>query len=210
MWPFKKTGKNTPPSLGMCTIHKFKDKADTFYPFTFTDIAGMDSEDASMKPDDIITTLKGHINDGYTFNPRQPITEDDPKYIKNPELKDRIHCLVGIIPADTFSMMHEVIEKMKAVREKARIPQAVIMTKVDEACPLVKVNLEKIYTSKKIKQKMEELSNSLGVPVSYIYPVKNYHEERVTNAKLDVLILDALQNIVNFASDYVEDQIDHK
>lgn len=35
------------------------------------------------------------------------------------------------------------------------IPQALIMTKVDEACPLVKVDLEKIYTSKKIKQKVQ-------------------------------------------------------
>ncbi len=54
---------------------------------------------------------------------------------------------------------------------------------------------------------MEECSNNLGVPVSYIYPVKNYHEERATNATMDILILDALQHIVNFANDYVEDQV---
>lgn len=54
------------------------------------------------------------------FNPLQPITEDDPKYIRNPELKDRIHCLVGVLPATTFSMMDGEIEQMKAVREKAR------------------------------------------------------------------------------------------
>ncbi|KAL0178036.1 hypothetical protein M9458_026930, partial [Cirrhinus mrigala] len=54
------------------------------------------------------------------FNPLQPIAEDDPKYIKNPGLKDRIHCLVAVLPATTFSMMDHVIDQMKAVREKAR------------------------------------------------------------------------------------------
>ncbi len=54
---------------------------------------------------------------------------------------------------------------------------------------------------------MEECSNSLGVPVSCTYPVKNYHEERATNPKMDILILDALQHIVNFANDYVEDHV---
>ncbi len=39
------------------------------------------------------------------------------------------------------------------------IPQALIMTKVDETCPLVKVDLEKIYTSK--KNKTEGIVHSL-------------------------------------------------
>ncbi len=54
---------------------------------------------------------------------------------------------------------------------------------------------------------MEVCSHRLGVPVSYIFPVKNYFEESATNAAMDLLILDALQNIVNFANDYVEDQV---
>lgn len=55
---------------------------------------------------------------------------------------------------------------------------------------------------------MEECSNRLGVPVSYIYPLKNYHEENTTDTTVDILILDALKNILNFANDYVEDQED--
>ncbi len=54
---------------------------------------------------------------------------------------------------------------------------------------------------------MEVCSQRLGVPVSYIFPVRNYHEESATNATMDILILDALQHIVNFANDYVEDQV---
>ena len=56
------------------------------------------------------------------FNPLRPITEDDPKYKKNPTLKDRIHCLVAVLPADTVSVMdNEKIRQMRVVREKARI-----------------------------------------------------------------------------------------
>lgn len=55
------------------------------------------------------------------FNPAKAITEEDPNYIGNPELKDRIHCLVAVLPANTCSIMDEkVFEQMKVVREKAR------------------------------------------------------------------------------------------
>ncbi|XP_067260158.1 interferon-induced protein 44-like [Chanodichthys erythropterus] len=192
--------------------YKVRNRTGSFFPFTFIDIAGMHSGGIGIKTDDIKKLLKGHIKDGYTFNPVKSITEKDPKYNKNPILKDRIHCLVAVLPASTVSSIDEKkIKQMREVREKARdlgIPQVIVMTKVDEVCPLVKDNLQKIYTSKKIKQKMEECSNSLGVPVSYIYPVKNYHEEHTTNTTVDILILDALKNILNFANDYVEDQED--
>ncbi|KAL7852856.1 hypothetical protein SRHO_G00186410 [Serrasalmus rhombeus] len=103
-----------------------------------------------------------------------------------------------------------MIQKIKKVREKARdfgIPQVTIMTMVDEACPLVKDDLEKIYTSKKIKEKMQECSNKLGVPMNCIYPVKNYHEKITNELNADILILMAVADIISFANDYIEDQI---
>ncbi|XP_056587455.1 interferon-induced protein 44-like [Triplophysa dalaica] len=194
-----------------CKTYKLKKGTlDDFYPFTFTDISGIEAMPGGIQTDDIVKILRGHINDDYTFNPVKSISEEDPKYNRYPTLKDRIHCLVSVLSANNISMMEDnVIKQMKEVRTNAKnlgIPEAVIMTKVDEACPLVKENLEKVYTSKKIKEKMEMCCNRLGVPVSYIFPVKNYHEERTTNSTMDTLILDALQNIVNYANDYVQDQ----
>ncbi|XP_067260427.1 interferon-induced protein 44-like [Chanodichthys erythropterus] len=196
-----------------CKTFKVKnERPGSFFPFAFIDIAGMDKKNG-IQTDDIKKLLNGHINDGYTFNSARPINEEDPKYNNNPFLKDKIHCLVAVLPANTVSMINEeIIWQMREVRKKARdlgIPQVIIMTKVDEVCPLVKDNLKKIYTSKKIKQKMEECSDKVGVPVSCIHPVKNYHEENNTNTTADILILDALKNIVNFANDYVEDQEDN-
>ncbi|TRY81602.1 hypothetical protein DNTS_030999 [Danionella cerebrum] len=183
-------------------------------PFTFTDITGIHEGGTGIQPGDIMKLLKGHISDGYTFNPASTITEEDPRYKRNPELKDKIHCLVAVLPANTLSSIPDkVFRQMSEVRNKARdldIPQVIIMTKVDETCELAEKDLRKVYTSKKIKQKMVECSNKLGVPVECIFPVKNYHEERATNTTADTLLLDALQHIVNFAKDHVEDQADEK
>lgn len=55
------------------------------------------------------------------FNPVKPITEEDPKYNKNPILKDKIHCLVAVLPANTVSGIDEkIIKQLREVREKAR------------------------------------------------------------------------------------------
>ncbi|KAM9454561.1 interferon-induced protein 44-like isoform 1-T6 [Clarias gariepinus] len=192
--------------------HKLKkDRPGSFYPFIFTDIMGLEPEDLNgVHTDDIIKILQGHVKSGYSFNPLKPLNKGDPKYIENTSLKDRVHCLVSVLPADKISIItDEVIQKMRAVREQARglgIPQVVIMSHVDRACPLVKETTNKIYTSRKIKEKMEECSNRLGVPMNCIFPLENYYEQVTNVLHMDILILLAVTNIVRFANDYVEDQ----
>uniref|UniRef100_A0A3B4DUB2 G domain-containing protein n=1 Tax=Pygocentrus nattereri TaxID=42514 RepID=A0A3B4DUB2_PYGNA len=184
-----------------------KDGPGSFYPFVFTDIMGLE-QSMGVCTDDIKNILDGHIKNGYTFNPAGPIEKDNQYYNSSPSLKDRVHCLVSVLPAHKISLTSDkVVSKMKEVRQKARdlgIPQVTIMTMVDEVCPLVKHDLEKIYTSKKIKEKCRD---GLGVPMNCIYPVKNYSEEITNYLHLDVLILVALKDIIMFANDYVEDQI---
>ncbi|XP_034156291.2 interferon-induced protein 44-like [Pangasianodon hypophthalmus] len=194
-------------------IHRLKKGGPgSFYPFVFTDIMGLEEDKSKgVQTKDINKILKGHVKDGYTFNPVKPIDKGDPKYISNPSLKDKVHCLVSVLPADRISLISDdVIQKMRAVREKARdleIPQVVVMSMVDKACPLVNENLRKIYTSKKIKEKMEECSHKLGVPMNCIFPVLNYHEQVTNDTAMDILILMAMTDIIRFANHYVEDQV---
>lgn len=175
-------------------------------PFVFNDIMGLESgASQGADPEDIAKSLEGLLKEGHNFNPTNSANNDDCRNETSPE--DLTYCLVYVIAADKISMMtNEVFKKMRYIREKAsalEIPQAVIMTRVDEECPLVKKSLRKIYTSKKIKEKMQECSNSVGVPVSHIFPVKNYHEEIDTQNDIDVLILRALTQIVQIADDLV-------
>ncbi|KAF4107915.1 hypothetical protein G5714_010674 [Onychostoma macrolepis] len=62
-------------------------------------------------------------------------------------------------------------------------------------------DLKKLYTSKKIKEKMHLCSKIIGVPMNCIFPVKNYHDEIDVDDDVDVLILKAFDQIVNVAND---------
>ncbi|KAI1890304.1 hypothetical protein AGOR_G00152360 [Albula goreensis] len=112
-----------------------------------------------------------------------------------------------IITADQLAIIDDkMIEKQKRIREAATdlwIPQVAVLTKVDEACPLVKKDLRTIYKSRYIKELIERFSYKLGIPVNCIVPVKNYHNELDLNENMDVLLLKALTHIVNFGNDYV-------
>ncbi|XP_053532199.1 interferon-induced protein 44 isoform X3 [Ictalurus punctatus] len=137
--------------------HHIKGKDGSRLPFVFSDVMGLESADGQgVHVQDIITALKGFLEEGYKFNPVTPASQKD--YNKNPKTSDKPFCLVNVIAASTVSLMEQnLIEKMNLIRGVAieyNLPQVIIMTKVDEVCPLVKQDLRKVYTSKKIKEKV--------------------------------------------------------
>ena len=50
---------------------------------------------------------------------------------------------------------------------------------------------------------MVTLHTKLGIPLTNIFPVKNYHEEQDLNDDIDMLILRALRQIIHIANDRV-------
>ncbi|KAG8007047.1 Interferon-induced protein 44, partial [Nibea albiflora] len=185
-----------------------KGSPGTFYPFSFTDIMGIEKDtEKGARVEDIKLAMKGHIKDGYHFNPVSKIAEDDRKYDKSPTLSDRVHVLVCVVSATTTNILSdETVAKMREVRLAARdmgIPQLAILTKIDEACPEVKANIRNAYKSKRLKEKMEELNLALGIPLKSIFLVKSYHSEINTDADMDTLILSALKQIIHFGEDFV-------
>ncbi|KTG04066.1 hypothetical protein cypCar_00043984 [Cyprinus carpio] len=179
-------------------------------PFVFKDIMGLEPDVlAGSQTEDIINALYGHVKDGYKFNQEQALRYNDQQYNCEPNLSDQCFCLVYVIAADTVQFTDDrLIDKLRIIRQRISekgIPQVIVMTKVDEACPQVKNDLRKIYKSKKIKEKMELCSAKVGVPMSQIFPVKNYHNEIDTNDDTDVLILKAVEQIVQIANDRLED-----
>ncbi|XP_076153636.1 interferon-induced protein 44-like isoform X2 [Alosa pseudoharengus] len=184
-------------------IHKIRDDTTTKCLL----LEKRDSEE--VHPEDIIKVLRGQIKFGYKFNPTSSCSDTDPNFVSNPTLSNTIHCLVSVVPADRVTLMEDDdFEKMKLIRQQASemgIPQLIILTKVDLACPEVQKNIKKIYRSKKIKEKMQECSNRLGGHMTDIFPVRNYHEEIDMNPDVNMLLLSALKPILNHANDYVED-----
>ncbi|XP_039466719.1 interferon-induced protein 44-like [Oreochromis aureus] len=178
----------------------------TFYSFAFSDIMGIEKH-RGVKVEDIILAMKGHMKDGYKFNPGSSLSEHDHEYNKDPTLNDKVHVLVSVIDANKVKLLSDdIIKQMRTVRFAARdmgIPQMAILTKIDEACPEVKGNIRNVYKSSHLKEQMETVSVSLGIPLYCIFPVKNYHSETQTDDDVNTLILAALKRMIDFGEDYV-------
>ncbi|XP_052395578.1 interferon-induced protein 44-like isoform X5 [Carassius gibelio] len=179
-------------------------------PFVLCDTMGLEEQTgAGLDIEDISSILQGRVHDRYKFNPTEPFQPDEQKASRPASLQEKIHCVVYVIDATKISLMSDKLqEKLASVRRKVNslgIAQIVLMTKVDEACPLVEKDLQNIYLSPYIKSKVQEVSSRLGVPVSCVLPVKNYSQELELELNCDVLLLTALQQMLNFADDYLDD-----
>ncbi|XP_038583576.1 interferon-induced protein 44-like [Micropterus salmoides] len=183
-----------------------KESPESFYPFVFSDIMGLQTTNG-VQVEDIKLALKGHVKDGYRFKPESPLSEGDQFYNKYPTANDKVHVLVCVINANIVSgMTYLTIEKIRNIRLEASnlgIPQVAILTKIDEVCPEIKQDLQNVYKSKSLKNKMEQFSADVGFPMNCIFPVKNYHEEIDLNNDVDSLLLSTLTNIINFGEDCI-------
>ncbi|XP_044217293.1 interferon-induced protein 44-like isoform X6 [Thunnus albacares] len=179
-------------------------------PIILCDTMGLEeSTGAGLDMDDISSILKGHLPDRYQFNPSAPLQVEASSYRKSPGLKDKIHCVAYVMDACKISIMPKKLqEKLDAIRRKVNlmgIPQLVLLTKVDEACPLVMEDVRNVYKSGYIKEMMQEAGARLGVPLSCVVPLKNYSEELELDPNTDILLLSAIIQMLRFADNYFDD-----
>ncbi|KAM9327926.1 interferon-induced protein 44-like [Pholidichthys leucotaenia] len=175
---------------------------------------GLERNDKPFDVETIKLALKGHIKEGYTFNPNTILTESDPSYNRTPSLHDQVHVLVCVVSAATLTILDdEHMQKLRDVRLAARdegrgIVQVAILTHIDEACPEVKRDIKNVYRSKHLKEQMETLSKRLGIQLNCVFPVRNYSHEIETDDDMDTLILSAVRRIIDYGEDYLKDITD--
>nr|XP_055057641.1 interferon-induced protein 44-like [Misgurnus anguillicaudatus]XP_055057642.1 interferon-induced protein 44-like [Misgurnus anguillicaudatus] len=191
--------------------YRIKAGKGNFLPIMLCDTMGLEEGvNAGMNIDDITNILKGHIQDKYQFNPSAPLQDDSPHFHKSPSLKDTIHCVVFVIDTCKVKILSKkMIEKFVTLRRKANqlgIPQLVLLTKVDEACPLVTADLKNVYQSHYIRRMMQEVCGNIGVSLTAVVPVKNYSEEVELDPHTDILLLNALNHILRAAEGYFDNQ----
>ncbi|RXN20413.1 interferon-induced 44-like protein [Labeo rohita] len=182
-------------------------------PFVLCDTMGLEEQSgAGLDIEDISSILQGHVPDRYKFNPTAPFKPDEQKASRPASLQEKIHCVVYVIDTTKISLMSDKLqEKLYSIRSQINslaIPQIVLMTKVDEACPHVQNDLRDTYASSYIKSKVQEVSSRLGVSMSCVLPVKNYSQELELELNCDVLLLTALQQMLRFANDFLDDDDD--
>ncbi|XP_039667083.1 interferon-induced protein 44-like isoform X1 [Perca fluviatilis] len=158
---------------------------------------------------DILSVIKGHVPEGHKFSPDQPVRSETVGYVKKPSLKDKIHCVAFVVDASkiltypkglstTFQQLREHISELG-------VHQVALLTHVDQICPETAKDVTKVYESRIIRDMMSKVGALLGMSTSYIVPVKNYSSELDLDASTDVLLLSAVDHILQYAELYFQD-----
>ncbi|KAI3368612.1 hypothetical protein L3Q82_025616 [Scortum barcoo] len=174
------------------------------------DIMGLgDGEITGLTLHDILSVIKGHVPEGHKFSPDQPVRAETVGYVKRPSLKDQIHCVVFVVDASkvlsyskglstTFQQLREHISDLG-------VHQVALLTHIDRICMQTSKDVTKVYESQIIRETISKAGALLGMSTSYIVPVKNYSSELDLDVNTDVLLLSAVDHILQYADMYFQD-----
>ncbi|XP_067369669.1 uncharacterized protein [Channa argus] len=86
------------------------------------------------------------------------------------------------------------------------VHQVALLTHVDQICPETAKDVSQVYKSCIIKEMIGKAGALLGMSTSYILPVKNYSSELDLDVNTDVLLLNAVDHILQYANLYFQDK----
>ncbi|XP_034002112.1 interferon-induced protein 44-like isoform X9 [Trematomus bernacchii] len=174
------------------------------------DIVGLGGgEMTGLTLHDILSVIKGHVPEGHKFSSDQPVRSETVGYVKKPGLKDKIHCVAFVVDASkiltypkglgtTFRLLRKHISDLD-------IHQVALLTQIDQICPETAKDVTQVYKRRIIQDMMNKAGDLLGMSTSYIVPVKNYSSELELNVNNDVLLLRAVDHILQYADLYFQD-----
>ncbi|XP_048841032.1 interferon-induced protein 44-like isoform X2 [Brienomyrus brachyistius] len=174
---------------------------------TLCDVRGLgDTEETGLSLHDALAVIKGHAPEGYKFQSKAPLQPNSPGYRKDPALQDKIHCVLFVLDACRLHCYSkELKDTLKKLRWKSSdlgIPQLILLTHVELAGPS---DMHNIYASHKLREKMEEAAEMVGVPLFSVLPVKNYASELNVDCNSDILLLSAVSQILHAVNYAFED-----
>ncbi|XP_078309375.1 interferon-induced protein 44-like [Crassostrea virginica] len=195
--------------------YKIKDHSSgKFLNLRLCDSRGFE-ENFALDAQEMSFILDGNIPDCYQqFNPMVRFTPKTPGYIKNPELENKIHCVAFVIDGSTADVMPDnILQKIKDLQislNQRGLPQIVLLTKLDKICPDVNDDVTNTFTSSGVCDAVEKIAEILGLPRAHVLPVKNYESESKLKTGVSILLMDALERCLDFADDYIDEQLDKK
>ncbi|XP_071777673.2 interferon-induced protein 44 [Centroberyx gerrardi] len=174
------------------------------------DVMGLgEGEMTGLTLHDALAVIKGHAPDGHKFSAEQPVRSETAGYVKKPSLKDKIHCVVFVVDASkVLSYSRGLCTSFQQLREHISdlgVHQVALLTHVDKVCMETAKDITQVYKSQIIQQMMERAGALLGMSTSYIVPVKNYSSQLDLDVNSDVLLLSAVDHILQYADLYFQD-----
>ena len=85
-----------------------------------------------------------------------------------------------------------------------------MLTKLDKICPDVNDDVTNTFTSSGVCDAVEKIAEILGLPRAHVLPVKNYENESKLKTGVSILLMEALERCLDFADDYIDEQLDKK
>ncbi|XP_063079015.1 interferon-induced protein 44-like [Engraulis encrasicolus] len=173
-------------------------------------MATAEEEAAGFSISDALAVVKGHVPEGYRFQADKPITSETPGYRKAPAIGDKIHAVLFVLDAQKVSSysshLQDTMRELQAEISDLDVPQLVLLTHVDQVCHAVQEDVQFVYRSRPVKDKMHQAAEFMSMPVSYVLPVKNYASELSTSCSTDILLLSVVDTVLQAIDDMLDDQ----
>ncbi|XP_062582164.1 interferon-induced protein 44-like [Saccostrea cucullata] len=203
------------PSGGSVTstfeTHPLFTKDDKILPLRIFDCRGLHNV-SGVTPEDIQLMVIGHVKSGYQINPVASIQSDHAKYRSQPNIGDRIHCLIYVVNADNpqsalaDESAVEIFKRMRELLAPLNVPQLVLMNKVDRLRASLSDDISQIFRSEEVYRKFKVVADFMQLPDMNVLPMSNYHDETNPDPKKDVLALSNLKMMMDRANDFLQRQ----
>ncbi|KAL3875307.1 hypothetical protein ACJMK2_038227, partial [Sinanodonta woodiana] len=86
------------------------------------------------------------------------------------------------------------------------VPHVIILTKVDNVCPLVMDDLSTIFDSAEMSSLVYEVSSLFGLPRANVLPFRNVEDQLEADYMVDLLALFNMRQILRFATGFIDTQ----
>ncbi|KAK3595566.1 hypothetical protein CHS0354_009521 [Potamilus streckersoni] len=173
--------------------------------FCLCDTCGIEDDENTIL-ENINYLLDGSVPEEYEFNASVPINPNIRGFRKRPGLDDQVHVVAFVIDGSTAEGLSDAEwEKFKNLQteiSKRGIPRVILLTKVDKLCTAG--DISKVFESCQVDYAVKKVSAMLGIPLHNVHPIKNYEKEMSMDNDISHLALIALEQMITFASDYLE------
>lgn len=158
---------------------------------------------------DLIRVIEGNVKKNYKFDEFDDIDENDNYYRRNPTISDKMHCILFVAKADEIEegVDFTVLKNIQGYLNSENIPLRLILTRIDNLDLCAAGDLSSLFVSRHAEKKVNIAKAIFSLHDSQILPIANYVGGNTQNVNQDILTLQAVENILNEAVSYIENQI---